>query len=389
MSDQLTVLSRSMADFAVELYKKASKDASKNDNVFLSPFSVSYALAMCYAGANTSTKNEMKKVLFGAEGGNLNDQAIHDSFAEIMTTLNNPKSAYKLAIANRLFAHEKYGSNLLQTFTDLLSKKYQSDLHLTNFGEQGGEVSRKKINDWVSDKTNQKIENLIAPGILDDDTRLVLVNAIYFKGDWLKKFDKDNTQKKPFYSAPDRELQVDMMHMYSKKFPYGETDEFQILGIPYEGHELAMFVLLPKEKYGLEKLESGLTGGKILDAIQNTRDTQVEVLALPKFKLLQQFNLSGALKELGAREMFEDNADFSNISGRRDLKVSEVIHKAFVEVNEEGTEAAAATAIEMVLCSMPIESETLNFIADHPFLFVIFDQRANSLLFVGKLNKVE
>jgi serpin B len=369
-----------VANFALDLFRTVSTPQA---NAFLSPVSISVALAMTYAGADGNTSAQMKRVMFpGVE-----DSKVHDKFSELMGLLNAPTdAAYKLHTANRLYAEGKYA--FLPEFFDLLRSRYQSEVAMVDFVSAAEKV-RSEINSWVSHITNEKIQDLIPTGVLDASTRLVLVNAIYFKGTWQKKFKEANTKKKTFHVQEGKEVQVDMMGQ-TASFLYGGSEEVQVLGMPYRsggGRELAMFVLLPKERFGLEKFEQSLTGEKFLDLIKKTSSTEVMV-EMPKFRLEQSFSLGKALSDLGMGEMFSASADFSKMTGNRDLFVSAVLHKAFIEVNEEGSEAAAATAVAMNRRCAMAPRDPPRFLADHPFLFGIVEVEGPSLLFLGHMTHV-
>jgi len=337
-------------------------------------------LAMTYAGAAGNTKAELKKVLFG--DWNENEDDVHTMYGEVMEILNKEGSPYKLELANRIYAHEPSVGDLLGSFKNILQQKYTSDIHPVDFGKS--EETRGLINQWVEEKTNKKIKDLIASGVLSAMTRLVLVNAIYFKGDWKTQFDKEHTRSDKFHVSANKEIDVDMMTMRGQKLYYNENEEYQILGLPYKGEHLFMFVVLPRERFGLGELEKSLDGKKFLQSImESNRERKLEYVQMPKFKLEETVELVKVLDHLGAKDMFSESAaDFSNINGKKDLYVSDVIHKAFIEVNEEGTEATAATAAVMNLrCAMPMNP---SFVADHPFLFTIIDMRSTSILFLGR-----
>ena len=250
------------------------------------------------------------------------------------------------------------------------------------------EKAREEINNWVEKKTNNKIKDLIPPGVLSSDTRLTLVNAIYFKGLWLEQFKQKETFPGSFFVSQNEEIKVEMMHQKAE-FKYSESEELacQILEMPYIGKKMSMVIFLPKETHGLAKLEGKMTYDKLnesLSSLMYASLDEVEVF-LPKFKLTQQFDLNDVLSKMGAKEMFiPGKADLSGISSQS-LFVSKVVHKAFVEVNEEGTEAAAATAVGVALMCMPLPAPI--FKADHPFLFLIRHNESGAILFLGRLVK--
>ena len=245
------------------------------------------------------------------------------------------------------------------------------------------DATRQGINQWVSDETNKKIENLLAEP-LDPMTRMVLVNAIYFKGDWAKKFDAKDTKKEKFYRSDDSSVDVDMMNM-KKKFSmdYIRDLKTKVLELPYKGASLSMILLLPDDKDGLAKLESALTADHLMKLRVNPHGRNDVVVALPRFILEESASLGETLCSMGMSEVFNSgHADLSQMDGTRNLFLSKVVHKAFIEVNEEGSEAAAATAAVILCCSMP---RVLEFRADHPFLFMIRCNRTKSFLFMGKM----
>jgi serpin B len=243
------------------------------------------------------------------------------------------------------------------------------------------EKTRQKINRWVEDKTNDKIKNLIPEGALNAMTRLVLTNAIYFKGDWASQFDKDDTEDADFFVSPEKTVTASLMYQ-KEEFKYAENELLQILQLPYKGDDLSMLVLLPKEKIGLADLEKELTADKLTEWQKRMYEQEIEVY-LPKFKMTSQFSLSETLKKMGMSDAFDPGkADFSGMTGNKDLFISAVLHKAFVEVNEKGTEAAAATGVMMQL-SMALDEPV--FRADHPFIFMIQDNKTGSILFVGRV----
>ncbi|CDW61167.1 Serpin-like protein [Trichuris trichiura] len=241
----------------------------------------------------------------------------------------------------------------------------------------------KHINDWVEKKTKGKIKDLIPQDAIKPLTRLVLINAIYFKADWKAPFKTALTKKTTFYVKQDEEKTVEMMQM-NKEFPYSETDEYQILGIPYVTEKLLMYFVLPKEKFGLKNMMTKLNAKKLLDLFDSAIERQVEV-HIPKFKLEYELKLKQTLQRFGLTDMFSERlANFSKITGKRDLYVSEAFHKAFIEINEKGSEAAAATAIIfMEATSVGVRMSPPKLIADHPFLFAIMDRSNRIVLFVG------
>ncbi len=244
------------------------------------------------------------------------------------------------------------------------------------------EKTRRTINTWVEDKTNKKIQELIKPGILNTQTRLMLTNAVYFKGDWAVQFDSKNTKDAPFTIAPEKKIDVPMMHL-KDSFNYADFGVLQILEMPYKGNDLSMVVLLPRKAEDLAELEERITFGTLEQWLKRLNKQEVLVY-LPKFKITGEFRLAEMLKKVGMVDAFAPNlADFSGMNGKKDLFISAVVHKAFVEVNEKGTEAAAATGIAIGVTSIPTPPPV--FRADHPFVFFIRDIKTNTILFIGRL----
>jgi len=366
------VLVKGNNDFAFDLYGKL---CGQRGNLFYSPYSISSALGMTYAGARGETAAQMAKTLHL----DLPQERLHPAFGSLIQEQNGAgkKRTYKLNVANALWGQKNYG--FLDDFLTLMRTSYGADLREVDFSNDP-EGTRKAINDWVEKQTNDKIKNLLPPGSITPVQRLALVNAIYFKGDWDKKFKKENTKDGPFSIKADRKVDVPLMHQ-TGNYRYLDGDSFQLLEMPYEGKELTMTILLPKKVDGLTELEKRLTAGNLNEWLGKSSSTSVQV-TLPKFKMVTQFSLNGTLSELGMPQAFGPGADFSGMNGKRDLYIMVAVHKAFVDVNEEGTEAAAATAVAPGAFRPQIPVE---FKADHPFVFLIRDMRSHSILFLGRL----
>jgi serpin B len=302
-------------------------------------------------------------------------------FAEIIKDLKSrgEKGGYQLNVANALWGQKGY--EFLEEYLELIETNYGGKLNEVDF-IRAAETARKTINRWVEQKTNNKINNLIPKGVLDSMTRLVLTNAIYFKGNWARQFKKDKTKDAPFTLANGEKVDAAMMNQ-TAEFGYMETDSFQGLELPYVDNELSMIILLPKEIDGLDELEKTLTVENLSKWLSKLYKREI-VVSIPKFKMTSQFGLTSVLKLMGMTDAFTSNANFSGINGIRDLFISAVIHKAYVDVNEEGTEAAAATAVTMKLTSIG-PARIPVFKADHPFLFLIRDNHSGSFLFIGRV----
>ena len=360
--------------FAFDLYPKF-KEESENGNIFFSPHSISVALAMTYEGARGKTAEEMQRVLHIPEDENLR----RENFASIYNQLNKTDAKYKLNTANALWVQQDF--KLLDDYTNTIETYY--DGKATNVDFAGAtEQARQTINGWVEDKTNNKIKNLFPQGSLTPLFRLVLTNAIYFKGTWVKQFDKNDTRNENFRVSSDKTVKVPMMRIIDKdaKFNYAETKNLQILEMPYEGEDLSMLVLLPKND-DITSLEESLTVKNLNDWKSQLKEQRVNVF-MPKFTFDTKYFLKENLKEMGMPLAFSEAADFSGINGTKSLFIQIVVHQAFVDVNEEGTEAAAATGIGFGMTSVP---RIAVFRVDHPFIFIIQQKDTGNILFLGKV----
>ncbi|MBC8217171.1 MAG: serpin family protein [Planctomycetes bacterium] len=384
--------------FAVGLYARLR---GNEGNLFFSPYSISTALGMTYAGARGATAGQMAQVMqFPTErnkalGGDnedklsyriekrlMSDERLAAAFGRLQKTLkaDPEKKGYELSVANALWGQRGY--EFREQFLEVVRAGYHSGLSEVDFAG-ATESARRTINAWVEKKTNKKIKELIKPGVLNRLTRLVLTNAIYFKGNWESEFKKGRTQPGTFTLADGNKVDVPMMNQ-TEEFGYMDTGGFQALELPYVDNELSMIILLPKKTDGLSDFEKTLTS-KNLSGWLGTLYKRKVIVSIPKFKMTSQFSLASVLKSMGMSDAFVPGAaDFSGMNGRRDLFISAVIHKAYVEVNEEGTEAAAATAVAIGVTSVG-PSRPPVFRADHPFLFLIRDNRSGSILFIGRV----
>jgi serpin B len=361
--------------FALALYGKLR--AENKDNIFLSPYSISTALAMTYAGARGKTATDMADVLHFT----VPQDQVPPAFAALAAKLHGDvkKDGYQLQIANRLWAQTGY--HFLPAFLQVTRDDFGAQLAELDFA-QNTEAARHTINSWVEEKTAEKIKNLIAQGMLTANTTLVLTNAIYFKGDWQMKFLPRATQEAPFSLTPQKRVTVPMMRQEAT-FAYAATDDLQILELPYVRRNLSMVVFLPKEIDGLSAIEKKLSGETLQTWISGLKLQPAEVF-LPKFKTSSGFRLDKVLGSMGMARAFTGDADFSGMTGKRDLFISAVVHKAFVDVKEEGTEAAAATGVMMSRAAARPQKNVV-FRADHPFLFLLRDNRTGSILFLGRM----
>ncbi|KAF3703369.1 Leukocyte elastase inhibitor [Channa argus] len=408
-----TPLSKANTSFSLALFKKLGDDCTAN--VFYSPFSISSALAMVMLGSRGNTLTQMSEVLrftkaqtagrTEAHQMQMQQQVqskrthnlpkclktkdfhdeVHTSFAQLLNELNKPDAPYSLNVANRLYGEKSY--QFVEDFLGKTRKHYSAELESVDF-KTSSEAARLNINNWVEKTTQGKIKDLLAKGVLDNLTRLVLVNAIYFKGNWDKQFQESATRDAQFRINKNDTKPVKMMYQKAKfPFTYIPEASCQILEMPYKGKELSMLIFLPTNvddnSMGLEKLEKELTYENFNEWTRSDMMDEVEVqVGLPRFKMEEKYDLKKVLVSMGMEDAFDETkCDFSGMSPANDLVLSKVVHKAFVEVNEEGTEAAAATAAIMMLrCAL----RPATFIADHPFLFFIRHNATMSVLFVGR-----
>ncbi|MBT7993655.1 MAG: serpin family protein [Bacteroidetes bacterium] len=363
------------SSFAFKLFHQIN-DPKKN--TIFSPFSISSALAMTYAGAKTETEREMSKTLHFS----LSQPQVHKGFKNLMNNLYSidPDAGTELKIANSLWAQEKYG--ILDSYYKVCQKYYGSGVKYLDFKNKP-EKSRIQINDWVEENTNDKITNLIPENAISDLTRLVLTNAIWFYGKWMIPFDKKHTETAPFYLENGSSVQAKFMNHPKERFLHYKDSSVQIVELPYEGKKNAMMVFLPAEGKSINDFGKELNYEYFNAHKRLMKASAMEVL-LPRFSFTYSISLEKHLSDMGMPLAFSDLADFSGMTGKRDLKIDKIIHKAFVEVNEEGTEAAGATAVIMVeRTSFPPEKKVFN--ANRPFAFVIYDKENGSILFIGKV----
>jgi len=359
--------------FATDLYAKLKNEKG---NLFFSPYSISSALAMMFAGARDDTAQRMAKVLHFA----VPQMELNPAFAALEGELNavQKKGQVQLSIANSLWPQKGYP--FLPGYVGLLKQDYGTSVTPLDYAGDP-EAARRTINEWVEQKTNRKIMDLVKPGVLDSLTRLVLANAIYFKGTWASQFDKEQTSDQLFHVASDKDVKCPLMNRKGR-YAYAELPHLQVLELPYAGDELSMIVLLPGNSEPIGRLESELTPATLAEWMKGLRNREVRVF-LPKFKLTCEFDLKETLVAMGMTDAFSSQADFSGMDGSRSLSISAVLHKAFVDVNEEGTEAAAATTV--MVTATAVRAPMTVFRADHPFVFLVRDNDNGSILFLGRV----
>jgi serpin B len=361
--------------FAMELYGQLQ---DRSGNLFFSPESISTALAMTYAGARGDTASEMAKTLQFT----LPADRFHPAMGALLSNLNAEHDGYQLRVANALWAQQVY--TFLNDFLKLTKSDYGAGLNQLDF-KDATEAARLTINRWVEQKTEDRITNLLPPGSLSSKTRLVLTDAIYFKGDWQTQFDKTQTNDEDFHLSTAQKVKAPLMHREGG-FNYFNGGTFQILEIPYKSAELSMLVFLPNDASGLRALEQSLTSPNMKQWFGQLRQVPKVVLTLPKFKMTQQLELRDTLGAMGMPLAFDARADFSRMTDNRGLFISAAIHKAYIDVNEEGTEAAAATGVVMrPTMALRLPTPPIIFLADHPFIFLIRDNRSGGILFMGRV----
>lgn len=364
--------------FALDLYSQLKANPG---NLFFSPYSISTALAMTYGGARGETEKQMGKVLhFTAD-----QKTIHAAFGQLQRQLGEggQQKGIELSIANALWAQK--GHPFLPTFLETAKGEYQANVAQADF-ETGADAARGQINRWVAQKTKDKIRDILPPGSLNQLTRLVLANAIYFKGVWAKPYEKAGTSTQPFHLTLTRQADVPLMHHFDE-VRYMENTDFQAVELPYRGGGLSMVVLLPRRVDGCGQLQDRLAPPLLSGALRQMKHQKVEIF-LPRFKVESSFKLNDMLARMGMPDAFGPKANFSGMdAGAGSLFISGVFHKAWGEVKEEGTEAAAATAVAVEAAGIPMHPPPPPpvFRADHPFIFLIRDTRSGTLLFLGRL----
>jgi serpin B len=378
----ITELVRDNNAFALDLFGRLDK---QDGNQFISPFSISCALAMTYSGARNETARQVAKALHFT----LSPGELHPAFHKLIDELNSegapqagakPPGSFQLSTANALWTQT--GTPVLPEFQKLIESNYGGALFPIDF-RQSPAAACQYINHWVEEQTRGKIKDLLKPQSVDARTVLILTNAIYFKALWVSPFAAYQTKPDDFQVSVSEKVRVDMMHQ-TGSFKYAEDDQAQLLELPYQGAKLSMVVVLPRSKDGLPQLEKALSLEKLEGSLQALKPRRVEI-GLPRFKLTAECELKAPLSALGMPIAFHaGEADFSGMSPSREVAISAVVHKAFVEVDETGTEAAAATGVVMARTAF-IAAQPTVFRADHPFLFLIRDGRNGSILFLGRL----
>lgn len=371
-SQQTSYTATEANSFALSMYKQFAQ--ADNDNVFFSPISISMALGMTYAGADGETKKQISEVL----NFPYNDKDFHAQMGQLQSNLLDKQSeGVDIALANQLWAENSYRFKCRYQRTT--QKLYNSPVKRLDFSGNPN-ASRIEINQWVEELTRDRIKDLLPDGSISSLTKMVLTNAIYFKGQWDKKFETENTRDDIFTTLEGKQVKTPMMNA-KEKFNVYQGDGISLLELPYQGNDFSMLVLLPNEDRSIGEIERGLSVDNLNEYISKLSEKEVQLM-FPKFKFDAEYQLKPVLSDMGMPIAFSNAANLSRMSRSNDLKIDEVFHKAFVEVSEEGTEAAAATAVVIVLKSitMPVE-----FFANRPFIFIIRENKDGNILFMGRV----
>ncbi|QEE15949.2 serpin family protein [Promethearchaeum syntrophicum] len=360
--------------FAFEMYSKLNE--SGEENIFYSPYSIFSALAMTYEGAKGQTAEEMKSVLHFPE-----NEVLRSNFAAIYNGINQGRQKYELRTGNALWTQINFPFQ--EDYINRVGTYYGGKAANLDFVNEP-ETSRQTINSFIEEQTNNKIEEIIPQGDINALTKLVLTNAIYLMGSWEQKFDKSDTAEKNFSITPENIVKTPMMHMSPEdlNFKYAELEDLQILELPYIGEKISMLILLPKTN--LSSIEPSLTAEKLIEYKNQMQETELGDIYLPKFEFDTKYNMEETLSSLGMPTAFSGTADFSGMTLAAHFYINKVIHQAYVKVDEEGTEAAAATVVIMDYGIN--EPSQLVFNADHPFIFSIQEQETGNILFMGRVN---
>uniref|UniRef100_A0A131Z4E2 Serpin B n=1 Tax=Rhipicephalus appendiculatus TaxID=34631 RepID=A0A131Z4E2_RHIAP len=372
-------LGTSLMQFSVDLYKQLRFGAECSSNVFFSPFSVAASLSMVLAGARSRTAQQLRDALYVAD-----ERSHHRRLSGFLSEISGYAPEVRLQVANRIYCEREF--RVLEDYLAFLRDSYVTSVESVDFRNEADKV-RLEINDWVELVTSSKIRDLLPPGILNSSTVLVLVNAIYFKGVWKDQFDPLSTQPLDFHLDLNKKKVVDMM-VQDNDYRMTKSAELKVtvLEVPYKGLKTSMLILLPEDVDGLEFLTKHVTSDNLNALVRNLRIQRDVELFLPKFTLEQSVTLNDVLLSLGVKDLFSQRCDLSGICETGGLMVTEVIHRAYVEVNEEGTEAAAATAVIVEECCLV--SRKTRFVVNHPFMFLIMCNDPELVLFMGSVNEL-
>jgi len=366
----------SVNEFAVDMYREL---AAEDGNLFFSPASISTALAMTWAGAGGETAMETATVLHL----NSDREKVLADYSQLLIGLAGNDSTFTLNVANRLWGQKSFPFN--PTYISQIQNYFGGGFEAMNFAANA-DRERQAINQWVANRTEDRIQDLLPAGTITGDTRLVLTNAVYFLGDWVFPFPARGTKDEDFHTAGGTTIKTPTMKL-KKKLLYYSDDSLAMLALPYLGDNLEFVVILPHDKKGLPDVEASLNTSALQKNIEAMSPQKMDV-HLPRLNLAQSFKLNEVLQKLGMEKAFSEKAaDFSGMSDVGGLIISSVVHKSFLKVDEKGTEAAAATGVSIAVTSMPMPSKPPTpFIADHPFLFLIRQKDTGAILFMGRMN---
>ena len=362
-------------EFPIAMLKRLASESQ--GNVFYSPLSLSMAMGMTYAGSGGATKEQIARVFHFP----LQDDTMHTALGNSLMRINSlGGNGVEIRMVNQLWADSQY--EFLKPYLKGVEAAYHAPVKTMPFRMKPSQ-SREEINKWVANRTNGRIEDLLPNDAITSLTALILTNAVYFSAPWANRFDPDATTQDTFYPSPQRQLQCSMMHR-SGKYNLHVGCSFQTLELPYAGNKFSMVIILPNEGVLLQGVVDSLTPTGLGYMLDNLVQADVNI-SLPRFKLLHEYNMRKTLTEMGMPIAFSDEADFTRMSAASDLKISNVFHKAFVEVSEEGTEAAAATAVVIMRKSAAIPHD---FIVNRPFIFLIREMETGIILFMGRVVEV-
>lgn len=362
-------LTKSLNDYSFDLYNQMK---SENENLFISPLSTYNALLIAYEGAKSETRQEFESVLHIDNSDYLSN---FKDFSENLITWRD--SSNYLNISNAIWIQKDF--SVKENYKKIIKQKYSSDLKTVDFKQKISATN--EINDWVTNKTNGLIENIISPEDINNDTRLVISNAINFIGKWSHKFDKNLTKLDDFYAMDKERSEIDFMNK-TEYLKYYENNEYQFISKSYQGDDKSFCIILPKKRYELTDLEKNFDNSKLVTIINNMHYSLVK-LSIPKFKLETSYSLVESLKKLGLKKAFTKGADFSGITSRRPFLINKIDHKALIEIDEEKTEAASTTRITMMFGSTVVPKPKI-VKADHPFTFMIIDNKTKGIIFIGR-----
>jgi len=368
--DQVALIESGNA-FAFDIFTKVTGSAGESENIMISPLSISCALSMTLNGSDGATRDSMLKAL---KMNGITEDEINASYKNLTTALLSVDKRVLMSIANSVWIEKNF--TVKKSFTDILTNYYDAESRSFDINDAS---APDNINAWIEDKTNGLIREMIDK--LEDNTVMLLINAIYFKGKWKSQFDKSRTEEMPFYKPGGNQVNVPMMNQ-KNDFRVYEGNGFVLAEFPYGQGNFVMDVVLPSQQGGLNSIMAMITEANYSGWINQLRMRETD-LSFPRFKYGFKRKLKEILTDMGMGLAFTGDADFSNITDFYDLLINDVVHQSFIETNEEGTEAAAATVVEIGLTSAPQEPLVLKL--DHPFLYIIRETTTNTIIFMGRV----